>query len=268
MPELKSYVCPNCGASTTDYVNCEYCGSLLVRFVEKGIDLSQTTYTSDVATFPGLIEELKNNLRLQEEIPDGDIETNIWICEGEHLLGVIKRSNKAIWGDETPININDSKDGLIINFSFATNTQPSDDSVYFMRERNRHAIFKQLRSFELFTEHIYSEVNYTGKELLVTEYAIDFGKDAEGAARLISEIGTKVYGLSVCEPLEYTTRDNNDTDEEAIEEALQQILQQRNQGNSTDNSSNEGCLGGIVAILGVCMGALGSVIAAIVSLIN
>ena len=39
--ELKTYVCPNCGANTTNAQNCEYCGSLLVRFVEKGISLSQ-----------------------------------------------------------------------------------------------------------------------------------------------------------------------------------------------------------------------------------
>ena len=32
--------CPNCGASSTNHTNCEYCGSLLVRFVDKGIDLS------------------------------------------------------------------------------------------------------------------------------------------------------------------------------------------------------------------------------------
>lgn len=51
MPELKSYTCPNCGANTTDARNCEFCGSLLVRFVEKGIDLSQTTYLDDTETF-------------------------------------------------------------------------------------------------------------------------------------------------------------------------------------------------------------------------
>lgn len=39
--ELKTYVCPNCGANTTNAQNCEYCGSLLVRFVDKGISLFQ-----------------------------------------------------------------------------------------------------------------------------------------------------------------------------------------------------------------------------------
>ena len=70
MPELKSYTCPNCGANTTDARNCEFCGSLLVRFVEKGIDLSQTTYLDDTETFPGLINALKQNLQLQESTSD------------------------------------------------------------------------------------------------------------------------------------------------------------------------------------------------------
>ena len=39
--------CPNCGASSTNHTNCEYCGSLLVRFVDKGIDLSTTSYLTN-----------------------------------------------------------------------------------------------------------------------------------------------------------------------------------------------------------------------------
>ena len=67
MAELKSYTCPNCGANTTNADNCEYCGSLLVRFVEKGIDLSKTSYLSNTEVFPGLIKELKQNLAMQEQ---------------------------------------------------------------------------------------------------------------------------------------------------------------------------------------------------------
>ena len=70
MSELKTFVCPNCGANTTNAQNCEYCGSLLVRFVEKGIDLSHTTYLNNDAVFPGLITQLKYNLKLQEKVSE------------------------------------------------------------------------------------------------------------------------------------------------------------------------------------------------------
>lgn len=37
--EIKTIVCPNCGANTTNHQNCEYCGSMLVRCYEMmGID--------------------------------------------------------------------------------------------------------------------------------------------------------------------------------------------------------------------------------------
>ena len=75
--ELKSYVCPNCGANTTNTQNCEYCGSLLVRFVEKGIDLSHTSYLNNNAVFPGLVEELKRNLELQSENPKDWVATDL-----------------------------------------------------------------------------------------------------------------------------------------------------------------------------------------------
>ena len=61
--EMVSLKCPNCGANATNNQNCEYCGSLLVRFVDKGIDLSNTSYLDDSLVFPGLKEKLKENAR-------------------------------------------------------------------------------------------------------------------------------------------------------------------------------------------------------------
>ena len=55
--------CPNCGASSTNHTNCEYCGSLLVRFVDKGIDLSTTSYLTNDKVYAGLIDALKQKYR-------------------------------------------------------------------------------------------------------------------------------------------------------------------------------------------------------------
>lgn len=53
--------CPNCGAAAKNHKNCEYCGSLLIRFVEKGIELPQH-YRNNNKVFSGLIDALKENL--------------------------------------------------------------------------------------------------------------------------------------------------------------------------------------------------------------
>ena len=71
--EEKLLKCPNCGANATNHQNCEYCGSLLVRFVDKGIDLSQTSYTSNAEVFPGLVQNLQQNLRMQENSDDSTV---------------------------------------------------------------------------------------------------------------------------------------------------------------------------------------------------
>ena len=51
--EIKTYTCPNCGAQITNTRNCEYCGSLLVRFAVHGIDVTKTEYMNDTMYFQG-----------------------------------------------------------------------------------------------------------------------------------------------------------------------------------------------------------------------
>ncbi len=101
--------CPNCGANATNHQNCEYCGSLLVRFVEKGIDLSKTTYMTNEGVFPGLAEELHRNLRLQKDNPDvvvTDIEFNFRNAGSatEHTCLTVLRTGSDSWQDAPPID--------------------------------------------------------------------------------------------------------------------------------------------------------------------
>ena len=76
--ELKTYTCPNCGAQITNTRNCEYCGSLLVRFAVHGIDVTKTEYMNDDYVFPGLKEELEKNLKLRKEHPGMNVVTDIF----------------------------------------------------------------------------------------------------------------------------------------------------------------------------------------------
>ena len=148
------------------------CGSLLVRFVEKGIDLSKTTYLSNDAVFPELVEELKHNLLLQEQNPYSDVDTTI--------------------GEET-------EDGVAI-ITFIQN--PSGSSTpelrilfYFPEGDERLENFKSLDCYRLFKYH--SEQEPDSK--LIHFYEMNFGKDAEGAARLISDILINVFNMPLSE---------------------------------------------------------------------
>jgi len=212
--EEKLLKCPNCGANATNHQNCEYCGSLLVRFVDKGIDLSKTTYTSNAEVFPGLIAELEQNLRLQESNPNVNVVTDIW-REKEKvakwtsgLLISVGRSGYSQWVDGKPINNSGEKTGLCIclNFEQALKNWARQDEEVKMNEIKSSQIkkFKKLKCYSLFTYNSCKyEVNVT--PYVSYEYAIDFGRDIEGAARLISEIMRNVLDVTSADNPEIKT---------------------------------------------------------------
>lgn len=184
--ELKTIVCPNCGANTTNVRNCEYCNSLLVRFADRGVDISNTSYLSGDCIFSELPAALKQNLRLQEEYPFEPTVTDVlWVTKEATLGGVsIIRSGQGHcnWMDYTPIDLSSSDEGLIVSLAFCDNNELT---------RGQLIKFKKLPSYPLFASH-----NSLVDDVHVREYAIDFGKDAEGAAMLISEILSQVFELT------------------------------------------------------------------------
>lgn len=208
--EVKAIVCPNCGANTTNTVNCEYCNSLLVRFVDKGIDLSQTSYLDDKATFPGLIEALTMNIQLQNSSNNvaTDIVGPINGRKSDYVACVLKSGNAAFM-DGTKISSKSIK-GLCVVFSFCFYTDPIGHKNYNKISEENYIRFGALDCFPLFKEHsctINSGQIRSGisEEQNVTEYFIDFGEDAEGAARMLSRILQEVYGLDIENKIEYYT---------------------------------------------------------------
>ena len=195
MAELISYVCPNCGANTTNAHNCDYCGSLLVRFVERNIDLSGTSYLNNDKVIPGLIKHLEQNLLTQKNSEES-VVTDIYakINNGFVCISVL-RQGKALWMNNTRICISDQTDGLLVCFVF----DPFSDSGHenYNSEINQlERKFKNLPSFDLFTPNRSYYTDNDGNKRKSSEYAIYFGHDAEGAARIISEVIEKVYGLN------------------------------------------------------------------------
>ena len=250
--DLKTYVCPNCGANTTNAQNCEYCGSLLVRFVEKGVDLSHTNYTNNLEVFPGLIEELKRNLKLQEENPSVLVSTDLAKVDKFGYKTMINIVSNLSWCDGTispEFDRSHGKKQLCIVKIFDTYTDTSSPKVKGdnSRERAKLKRFKQLDSFPLFTAHSSAYTDDSGKSLDRREYAINFGEDAEGAARLVSEILNKVYLWSPTDPFYMFTN----AGEENIKHARNSWYPYGDV--AVDNS---GCLGMIIAGLTVISASL------------
>lgn len=257
MAELKVLKCPNCGANTTNAQNCEYCGSLLVRFVDKGIDLSTTNYLSDKMTIPGLAAELKKNLQLQKAT-DEIVTTDIYrVVDKDYYkdMSVVRTGYGKYEDTDVPIVINDNKSGLVIVYYEIETLNPEDEGDYdeeFEKEEQEYdkellKEFMSLPSYPLFTQHVHRtnfEDHITGKTIYYNYhfYAIDFGEDAEGAARLISEIialpyivrdrleGKEIKGFTGLKHLFFTNigEDNIENSRKSIRDENQERLYDRN----------------------------------------
>ena len=241
MPELKSYICPNCGANTTNSQNCEYCGSLLVRFVEKGIDFSHTSYTNNDAVFPGLIGELKRNLKLQNENPDELVSTDLFRQESNGDWNSINIMKGLIWNDgsQSP-EFNGCENGLCIVVVFGTYTDVSSYKDYNEKINTQLARFRHLDSFPLFTPHNCTYTDGEGKSRYAREFAINFGQDVEGSARLVSEILVKVMGWSPSDPFDMFTNVGIEDIDQAREEWIEaHSFEDVSDEDSDDHSSNE-----------------------------
>jgi len=234
--ELKSYVCPNCGANTTNTQNCDYCGSLLVRFVEKGIDLSHTVYLNNDEVFPRLIAELKQNLRLQDDHKNEPIFTLLmWPTkDGGHDSIIVSQHATGDYSVQRGLEIAIPFNKYSNNFGHEDFNKSVDSQL---------TNFKQLDSFPLFTYEYGPLVDDCGNELIERMFKIDFGEDAEGAARLISEILIKVKGLAPTDEYDIFTN----VSMEAVEAQRAWIAA---------HSNNSGCLGMIIAGLTVISASL------------
>lgn len=243
--EIKTYTCPNCGAQITNTRNCEYCGSLLVRFAVHGIDVTKTEYMKDDYVFPGLKEELEKNLKLRKEHPGMPVATDIlWKTSDGNMLGIsILNCNKTAWRDGTLRDLESSESRLRIDIDFCKYKDSSSYKEFNDRMDSELSKFKKLDSFPLFTSHYNQNFINAGDENYGYEYAIDFGEDAEGAARLVSEILTKVYGVSVEENVDMFTNVGNDNIDTARNNCY------KNHGFDTSTTQNSGCMVAATALL-------------------
>ena len=243
--QVSAIVCPNCGANTTNHQNCDFCGSLLVRFVGTNVNLDQTSYLSNDSCLPGLIDALKENIRLQKEHPDCAVATDIvdpFDASGgviNYLCCVLKSSNyvngkgEIVFPDAKPLSIS-------VAFSFIQYTYHDNPNVtnYNKVQREWLDTFTKLPCSQLFKKEVKIGDDDDGYPRKCYVYSIDFGGDVEGAARLISEIAVKVYGCEPHRALDYYTNWG-----EAISENRELLARGKLSGSSTESSSgsNGGC---------------------------
>jgi hypothetical protein len=164
-----------------------------VRFVDKGINLSTILLESSDA-LPGLSQELKRNLDLQNSFQDELVVTDIY--NGYvHSASVIS-TNQIRFIDDTLCFPTSDNIGLAIIFSFWVPIEEKENSNYTK--------FRRLLFFDLFTSHT-SINSVNGKTYRIYEYVIDFGKDADGASRLISQVLQETDDISADALFNYYT---------------------------------------------------------------
>lgn len=91
--QISTIVCPNCGANTTNRRNCEYCGSMLVRFVDKNIAIDQDIFSKDDLSLSSVVVNLKKNLELQNELSSTDVVLTEIRSEGKDMYKITRGPN-------------------------------------------------------------------------------------------------------------------------------------------------------------------------------
>jgi len=173
---VKAIVCPNCGANTKNYHNCEYCGSLLVRYTAENKVVDEMTFGKDVPEIAGLKDELKKNLSFQR-IKKSDDAVVTTITDRDGCVYQVLNTMDCHLGTDTgnPFE-NSGEEGIAFRVTF----EIRDNNIDFAeQEKARLRWFKQQNFFFLFTPQNHSKGIY---------YYIDFGQDVDNAAKLISKI--------------------------------------------------------------------------------
>lgn len=179
--QISAIVCPNCGANTTNRVHCDYCGSVLVRFVDHGISIDSNKYGRSAKAIDGLEEALSGNLLMQETCGENEYVITNMTADLEVLRVQFIQSDAASIGT-TGVNPlkNATKGNIALRVPFAVR---SDDYATMMNAKDELNTFKQLDCFSLFTPQ-----QYEGG----IAYYIDFGTDTLTAAQVFTQITKEI----------------------------------------------------------------------------
>lgn len=181
---MKTVSCPSCGASATNHQNCEFCGSLFVRYEIAGLNPNEIFTNNSFMgfSFPGLSDNLRVNLASQSS--NSFIITDV-MKDNEVLLQIVQSSAIA---DLLPGG-SYSFPGIAVHVPFG----PATKSLV--------PKFKSMAEHKLFSVSISDDI---------IDCAIDYGNDSEGAAYLSSRILQTVYNCLPSDNLTYKTSNYNE----------------------------------------------------------
>ena len=175
--QVSAIVCPNCGANTTNRVHCDYCGSVLVRFVDHGINIDSSKYGKNAKAIDGLEEALSGNLLMQETCGENEYVITNMTADLEELRIQFIQSDAATIGitGVNPLK-NATKGNIALRVPFAIR---SDDYEAMMQAKAELDMFRKMDCFSLFTP----QQNEMG-----ISYYIDFGTDTQTAAQVFTQV--------------------------------------------------------------------------------
>lgn len=180
--ELRTITCPNCGATTTNHHNCEYCGSLLVRLISKELTIEDDIFGEHAYIIPGLEKALEENLYLQEALtPDQTIVTTIEDSNNpDDAFQILPALDVSLGTNRTSPFQNSEIPSIALRLSFLINSI-NEEQAHIARDAYQN--FKELSISQLFVEQQWQ---------YGIDYYINFGKDILNAAHICSKLAESI----------------------------------------------------------------------------
>lgn len=230
--ELTAICCPNCGANTTNHQNCEYCGSLFVRYRDLGIKFDKQKYEDQIV---GLEAALRDNLSAQHSTNGINHITTFISCDNPGFAVQVMNPKAMrdmvyftlqgsldtyVLHTRPRISVDSNENSLMVCFRFIEmpKSWTKFDSVANNENETMakmHSRFKTMDEYQLFKyveEPLYTAGNI--KNCKYHSYYIDFGNDYKGAAAIISQYVMRVLGIYNLKRLQVNYDLVSETDEE------------------------------------------------------
>lgn len=207
---MESIICPCCGGQSANYLNCDYCGSYLVRFIKRNLSYDEASLGNDTRIILGIQEELQANL--DEQI---NTRTQNHICSKTHGYGfTIEVKNPRAIGDaekytisgencyvnpSNPFDVNDVSLILVVRsleFKMLLGDpfgERSDARQRQLEEKQKIDWLKRVGLYELCAKCDDEIISMSDMHGVCHSFYLNFGKDVAGATKALSSF---VYGIA------------------------------------------------------------------------
>lgn len=270
-PQTIPIVCPNCGANTTNRKNCEYCGSMLVRFVDQNIAIDRTVFGE--VEYKRIVLALKKNLELQKNLSSTEIIMTQTLPDKvpDVFRGPILPPVPFIIGG----NITDAielhpakhkeRKGMFIKYADAGIPSYSEPRLIILFSVENVFVdmttkLQEASYFSLFTKAevpIYDRKENGGAVIVSKEfsvYYIDMGQDCENAARILVDFYQRCYNIPENQIIISTEQLSEE--QQKLYPDVKRIVN----GYGNNSGSGSGCSVALLPILGIGAGIAAGIV--------